>query len=121
MRISDWSSDVCSSDLHQAADDGAAQDGERQNGACADRFFSALGHSAVLATPGDAWPALSRLRLFRTACPTLGWLCHGGTWLMDRSPSQAALRRRWVRLAWGLNRDPQIGRASWRERVCQYV
>ncbi|BAI96093.1 hypothetical protein SJA_C1-12590 [Sphingobium indicum UT26S] len=25
---------------------------------------------------------------------------------MDRSPSQAALRRRWVRLAWGLNRDP---------------
>src|SRR3546814_17261597 len=46
---------------HQAAADGAAQDGERQNGACADRFFSALGHSAVIATLGDAWPALYRL------------------------------------------------------------
>src|SRR3546814_14036719 len=98
MRISDWSSDVCSSDLHQAADDGAAQDGERQNGACADRFFSALGHSAVLATPGDAWPALSRLRLFRTACPTLGWLCHGGTRSEERRVGKECVstcRSRW--------------------------
>src|SRR3546814_6746248 len=77
MRISDWSSDVCSSDLqedgrqHRAPEiDGPAQDGE-----------------AVAA------------RLEQQAAGQL-------------LAQAAGLRQQG---------DEQIGRASWRERVCQYV
>src|SRR3546814_2263694 len=83
MRISDWSSDVCSSDLrsirtrHGALV--AAQPGERA------RSYSGRGWSAA-----DRQHArtIARLSGFRAADGCQIW---------------------------------QIGRASWRERVCQYV
>src|SRR3546814_4278993 len=79
MRISDWSSDVCSSDLFV---------GERR-----------------IAKPGDMLPADAAIALRGQDHP---WVSRGG-----------------VKLAHALDHfaiDPagQIGRASSRERVCQY-
>src|SRR3546814_4940276 len=76
MRISDWSSDVCSSDLFAAGDEGFAQ-----------RPEILLGMDQAEHRAGeDAGDQHQRDR---------------------RTP--------------GAPGDPQIGRASCRERVCQYV
>src|SRR3546814_10628311 len=73
MRISDWSSDVCSSDLHGARD--------RPN-----------------------WQAPRRR-------------CHPRRWERDRAERMQSSRQDGAVPP----RLPQIGRASCRERVCQYV
>src|SRR3546814_1504491 len=83
MRISDWSSDVCSSDLTGWA--------------------------------GDRAPRRCR----RAAPPTFNI---GHTWSDEQSPGQATTvvlhqRNRARRHPFGV----KIGRASCRERVCQYV
>src|SRR3546814_12586125 len=98
MRISDWSSDVCSSDLpcidrHQGVvDDGRSVAFDLKDYAHVDHGYAATIHKSqgvtvdrahVLATPG-----------------------------MDRHSASVALSR---------HRDGEIGRASCRERVCQYV
>src|SRR3546814_1805581 len=83
MRISDWSSDVCSSDLP-------------------------VGSATWLATEMDEDGILFGLADLGFGCPELG--------------SFALAELEAVRLPFGLGieRD-QIGRASCRERVCQYV
>src|SRR3546814_14826149 len=109
MRISDWSSDVCSSDRRSA----------RRAGTASCRACSA----EILATFRARVRALIR-RLF------------AGT---EPQPPEPALwddvrrRARWVAaldadrdarlqaLAARFLRDKEIGRASCRERVCQYV
>src|SRR3546814_14476517 len=94
MRISDWSSDVCSSDL--------VWDWKQHSGDTIERQMRRLG------TSGD-W---SR-----------------SVFTMDPMPAAAVIEA-FVRLhEEGLvyrgqrlvNWDPEIGRASCRERVCQYV
>src|SRR3546814_17405410 len=132
MRISDWSSDVCSSDLRVAAaqmllrdhdvdlivsDDGLqhyrlARDLE----ICLIDGRRGLGNGALLpAGPLRETPArLAEVQL--VVINGDGWT-HAGALQMRLRP---APRRRLV-----ADEQPtmatQIGRATWRERVCQYV
>src|SRR3546814_6120488 len=80
MRISDWSSDVCSSDLYPV-----------------DRFLHVAVHvlHAVSAPVDAAAASADRLRITEIFLSLQGEACDAG---------------------W-----PKIGRASCRERVCQYV
>src|SRR3546814_5425005 len=100
MRISDWSSDVCSSDLARGAEI-FARDPERREafviaaGEIEISRVSASGRKYVLSVSG----AHSVLALVR---------------LLDRQPIHFTYR------AYG-DTTLQIGRASCRERVCQYV
>src|SRR3546814_8424939 len=80
MRISDWSSDVCSSDLSEIGQGGFRQDGERK---------------------------LDR-RLHHDDGKDVGQYMLDGN--ADHALAGAACRQ-----------DEEIGRASCRERVCQYV
>src|SRR3546814_10242405 len=81
MRISDWSSDVCSSDLNEAGAE-CFRGGDRSR-------------HAPAATDSDD---LVRVHFRRAAAGAVVGRGRGRT-----------------------ERDRQIGRASWRERVCQYV
>src|SRR3546814_9360729 len=83
MRISDWSSDVCSSDLGEEIEDLAGMRPVRQVEP-ADETAACLG--------AGRGPALHVLRMRR----------HGGAVVVEPV-------------------EGQIGRASCRERVCQYV
>src|SRR3546814_3770830 len=80
MRISDWSSDVCSSDLQRRMVGGDRDD---------DRFLADFGGQLGFDEIADLAAALA-----------------------DQADDDD--------VAFGA-RDHQIGRASWRERVCQYV
>src|SRR3546814_19270455 len=80
MRISDWSSDVCSSDLHHPA-------GIKQDCAVAER----LDRGGVVGDDQQGGPGLSELT----------------------DPLETLVDEIGV--------PHQIGRASWRARVCQYV
>src|SRR3546814_12610586 len=97
MRISDWSSDVCSSDLRAAEPDVA-------------QVFDADGHHALL-------QAMTRTELPQTA---LHDACeharsHG------QQPVVEAEGRVVAHGAVHAQEQIEIGRASCRERVCQYV
>src|SRR3546814_8991701 len=89
MRISDWSSDVCSSDL------AGPQARDRTDGACLrlGRRHGGRGRAAVRTiAPGQRSDTVAKLSRIRLAC--------AGTSTVTPS---------------------KIGRASCRERVCQYV
>src|SRR3546814_3848091 len=88
MRISDWSSDVCSSDLTDAEEGRAA----------VDRVIARLTGLGLL---DDARYARERVRS-----------------LLARGNSAAMIR---ARLSAKAVPSGQIGRATCRERVCQYV
>src|SRR3546814_3645656 len=92
MRISDWSSDVCSSDLHQS--------GLRHHGARRGRLMEKL------LLPAFAEPVHAAQQVFRHA---LNALSEPG--LVQTISDVPGLERM----------APEIGRASCRERVCQYV
>src|SRR3546814_20039453 len=93
MRISDWSSDVCSSDL------------------------------------GAFWRSRSRFPGHRVAPVTVSSAVRGGLSFLDSVAAALGARRILCGrlcahhhvLGQGLSGDPEIGRASCRERVCQYV
>src|SRR3546814_20320959 len=90
MRISDWSSDVCSSDLRA----GTAQEGGAQGPPDAEARGAALSHPARLLEPRRRDPRpLLRHRHHRRG----------------REAARATFYRE------------QTGRASCRDRVCQYV
>src|SRR3546814_14974102 len=99
MRISDWSSDVCSSDLQVGpqgeflADDGAERVGRGE-----------LGDDAGVFQRGDDFGALYRL------AHGFGQYLHG-----------FARRVGGCQQYEGVVGLQEIGRASCRERVCQYV
>src|SRR3546814_20998574 len=100
VRISDWSSDVCSSDLLAAFDlEHLAADLRRQRAAQPDHQRCDVGRIVVVETA------------------VLGLFHHLGEWSFGHA---GPLRRRE-----GVDSDAvpskQIGRASGRERVCQYV
>src|SRR3546814_3114987 len=84
MRISDWSSDVCSSDL----------------------FFNHLLKGALRGSPLSAEGV--RRRPWRRPGRKL-------------SPPKDWLDERWATAPMKIGMSEQIGRASCRERVCQYV
>src|SRR3546814_2569318 len=99
MRISDWSSDVCSSDLKSGApgDAGAESRMGGQRGGIEGR---------------DAAPATGHALLPQEGVGLIPQAAKGGA---------AALRRHHVDVEVPGGLAGQIGRASCRERVCQYV
>src|SRR3546814_1870978 len=99
MRISDWSSDVCSSDLDITVAD-------------VEGYAEGYGLLAWLASAGVRLTAL-QLRALVRAVEVRTAQDGMSTEVPDRYRSAC---RRYVRLA-----DKQIGRASCRERVCQNV
>src|SRR3546814_17960676 len=101
MRISDWSSDVCSSDLtpqvwidHQISE----EDG---NLLCNWDVVVDLFPEGMVDAMVSAYE-----RLLTGLAAGDGWDCHVGAALPAASRAEFA---------------PEIGRASCRERVCQYV
>src|SRR3546814_7422966 len=89
MRISDWSSDVCSSDLHGTAH-------RRRLARAAQRPVGQVARGRYLYAAHDADIQVAAAH-------------HGER--IGMMEKRAALQQR----------DRQIGRASCRERVCQYV
>src|SRR3546814_15937952 len=89
MRISDWSSDVCSSDLLETGDQPLHEPG-----------------GAVLVANAEIYNYLE----LRQALPDVAFATHS-----DCEPPLHLYRSR------GLAFAEKIGRASCRERVCQYV
>src|SRR3546814_6659679 len=100
MRISDWSSDVCSSDLHQFGGLDPAIRLHRLR-AIAAIFGAAAGLDAEQGAKLD----------------------FGGRMVgaVDRGCAKQQLGEREVEQLRDFSAGPEIGRASCRERVCQYV
>src|SRR3546814_7921301 len=98
MRISDWSSDVCSSDLMRCPNHDLRRDAAHVDAGAAD--------SSPL-DQGDTGTVFSCLQ----RC------CHSGAASTDDRHMQLTCRF----LHRALAAQPQIGRASCRERVCTYV
>src|SRR3546814_5986370 len=97
MRISDWSSDVCSSDL--ARDEGTTT---MRHGFYGRRFNRSVSHRKAMFANMAA--ALVKHEQIKTTLP-----------------KAKDLRRVIDRLITLGKRGDQIGRASCRDRVCQYV
>src|SRR3546814_11501331 len=101
MRISDWSSDVCSSDLHLLSSLRA----ERSKPSVLDK--------------ADGWRLPRRLQLL--AMTGTSWLAPCA--FLPDSPNGSDSRRAAHESDRSLHREAgrKIGRASCRERVCKYV
>src|SRR3546814_18325896 len=121
MRISDWSSDVCSSDLdnrkpwtnpgYTSLDEGAARFRLRPEQRCDNDYLLAFIARRSLVLRDDRWhwcfdPDADRSR----GVPFSG---HSGDVI---AAAQCPLD-----FLWGDRSSLEIGRASCRERVCQYV
>src|SRR3546814_16167908 len=126
MRISDWSSDVCSSDLSEEA--------RRRRRSSTNRILTILKAALNVAYRNGKAPAddtWRRVRPFpKVEAPKLRYLQENEARRLVnacdqafRSLVQAALLTgaRYAELAALEVRDYEIGRASCRERVCQYV
>src|SRR3546814_15983990 len=133
MRISDWSSDVCSSDLGRRRLRKKERPEQGRADVCGRAFVAACSRTAAALrtlawrerSTADGRPQWTAWR--RHAVPqTAGAL----PWIAFPALRELALRQRcsdeWS-VAWGCDwkkkrgRAAQIGRASCRERVCQYV
>src|SRR3546814_8087120 len=112
MRISDWSSDVCSSDLRNEGRAPIAQEQEHDD----DREERALDHRVDRAR-------ILLLCIFGVVVEELeldlGVACLEILQLLDRAVIDGDVRRPLGAL--DIETHHQIGRASCRERVCQYV
>src|SRR3546814_9576103 len=97
MRISDWSSDVCSSDLHRAQQRGRAFRLWRQ--AVMQAFRQQSGSDVGHLSPSPCW---------------------GEGWGEGLLPSIALLIIVATPSRFSITSALEIGRASCRERVCQY-
>src|SRR3546814_7912815 len=105
MRISDWSSDVCSSDLSHA---------ERLQ-----RLQARIRFASLLLRPGEELRDYHTVDLGQRHLAEPGWTTRGRT--EHRAGGVAAtgthIRERFYRA----DAAVQIGRASCRARVCQHV
>src|SRR3546814_17426295 len=124
MRISDWSSDVCSSDLR------IARCGPRlagQDGTDA----APVGRRPAVSVIAETRPAATRIAIYdldRTVLrkPTftlfLLWAAwRAAPWRLLLLPALAGLGLGHALRLYGRDRFQQIGRASCRARGCQYV
>src|SRR3546814_12624036 len=103
MRISDWSSDVCSSDLDYSADATLRSIEDSLKRLKTDRIEIVFVHDAAQDFYGDEWLGIvegARKGAFKA---------------LDR------LRDEGVNKAWGLGANRENGRASCRERGGQFV
>src|SRR3546814_21032677 len=115
MRISDWSSDVCSSDLLAIAPAALPDDGSRACRAVADQASRQARRPCLHVDHRPADGAGRPQPPFpRMGCPSL---VDGVR--MDQDDEE--FRHDPAREDAALRRGPQIGRASCRERVCKYV
>src|SRR3546814_14242000 len=125
MRISDWSSDVCSSDLFKAVTDGRFLRSIRRkrlfrnralcNGPQVRRNGMRATTIMMLMAPLALGGCVSTVKSVVTApVKAAGQVADWSTTSQDEADRNRgrAMRER---------EDGQIGRASWRERVCQYV
>src|SRR3546814_13944992 len=118
MRISDWSSDVCSSDLiGDVATRTTFNDNVLLNGSVAAGFDIQTGldtGQVVNITVADLQAAALGVDAldFSTAAGASAGLATLDTAIDTVATERANL---------GAPQNRQIGRASWRERVCQYV
>src|SRR3546814_5134855 len=120
MRISDWSSDVCSSDLPCA----------RPMDPTPNPSPEGEGLIVTSATELSLYQMVQQQRRFRLF-DALAWIALASLILVTAAhlvtkppamPAYADVRAAWKPSeAWLYDRDGQIGRASCRERVCQYV
>src|SRR3546814_12402913 len=101
MRISDWSSDVCSSDLSEAVKPALMR-------LCAQYLVQEKASNGRARDPVAHFHLTNGARVER-----LNWL--GDTSAHGMSQSAGLMANYQYRL------DKEIGRASGRERVCQYV
>src|SRR3546814_18241338 len=102
MLISDWSSDVCSSDLHHD-------------------FGKRLWRGRCGRQPGPAGRKQVRRRLNETATLPREILSHSNTLIKRIRSLRDKKHRREERLFLAEGLRIELGRASCRERVCQYV
>src|SRR3546814_13940484 len=100
MRISDWSSDVCSSDLHGSSH-GRSEEVARRRSLCQSSF--------VPISPAGTTGCFAQER-GQTTKPVM---------VSDGKQQQVGVG--FVEIGCIPNSNEQIGRASCRERVCQYV
>src|SRR3546814_18321108 len=97
MRISDWSSDVCASDLDEAHQEGGPR-------------YLELDHEVADAGEGEGQPHVEEALVIGIGADHRKEEDHG----KQQADTDAGQARE--------NRDEaEIGRASCRERVCQYV
>src|SRR3546814_14719272 len=117
MRISDWSSDVCSSDLNRAG--AIAKAGVPQVSVAVDAYFPRSHLIDCLRKMQEEFPtAAINLRITTMQGGenlVLEKVC-ALTVTIENVPevNPQAIERHWLR-------EVEIGRASCRERVCQYV
>src|SRR3546814_16711768 len=123
MRISDWSSDVCSSDLETPAASGFGTLAKivRLNHLEPKELYSLLGIRVRRADDLSAVMTFSEARQIAVArslrLPEVPMEWNVSTWFPFKAPSSL------LATGWTFRYCPecQIGRASCRERVCQYV
>src|SRR3546814_11599733 len=121
MRISDWSSDVCSSDLSSLLKPAAAVLEQALAGIELAPAQIPLINNVDVQTPSE--PGVIKDALVRQAWHPVRWVetlqamkAQGITHVVECGPGKvlAGLTKR-------IDKDLEIGRASCRERVCQYV
>src|SRR3546814_21066948 len=98
MRISDWSSDVCSSDLEAGAEVVASRAGAPHS-------------QQQMPEAQQGTQPMSEVEVVESSRPELARAAQSGPAAIPRSVAKARVAAH----------DVQIGRASCRERVCQYV
>src|SRR3546814_12611419 len=101
MRISDWSSDVCSSDLPAPGREDAFR-----------KWYNDEYLPGAVARPGVKSGGLLVFRTYGQMIPTTPSHKYVGIYRINDAAAAGA---------WRESRNLQIGRASCRERVCQYV
>src|SRR3546814_19028029 len=116
MRISDWSSDVCSSDLVDGAEPG---------------IFAEAEEALTLAQADAVVRFLDEHGIARNSVRVIGF--HGQTVLHQATDNgrkgntrqlgngRLMADRTGIDVVYDFRTDDKIGRASCRERVCQYV
>src|SRR3546814_16870931 len=119
MRISDWSSDVCSSDLRPHVDRAAERltDQRRVGRLVDDCAIQEFGR--ILVELDTA--IVARRHLFAAVEQRRGAIGGEAAARPDIGAAVEALRRQTREARQRFVDRPQIGRASCRERVCQYV
>src|SRR3546814_17797486 len=114
MRISDWSSDVCSSDLPIATDDHQAANTRE--------MVQAGGARMIRQDRFDAKELAKQIQAMAQAPHTLANAAHGA-WNCGRPNAVRDLADLVESFGGAAVMDVirETGRAVWRERVCQYV